>query len=114
MKEIKVSIDEDYIKELERADYEASMAKSNAEFMLEKRGEETGFIGSTLWKGLCEERMESARRFDRLKKEAEEKYVPAFLMGHEVNWSISYAKNEMTINVLCECGEKLCQENMMI
>ncbi len=95
---------------LERADYEASMAKSNAEFMLERKGNEEGFLSGALWIGLCEERLKKTTMFERLKKRAEEDYVPDFLKGHEISWNITYGGDEMDIKVLCECGEKLCAE----
>lgn len=107
MKQIKINVTQEMIDYLQRLNFEVQTREEIITKLLEMHKDDTDdalFVSKPFIK-YSEELARVKAEYELVKSEAEKLYVPAVLYGsHQYNWNINFSTNEMTIDVLCECG----------
>lgn len=114
MKQIKINVTQETVNYLQRLNYEVQTREEIITKLLEMHKDDADdslFISKPFLK-YSEELSRIKAEYELAKSEVEKLCVPEFLYGqHQYNWNIDFATNEMTIDVLCDCGVKALEEN---
>lgn len=114
MKKIDINVTQETINYLQRLSFEIETRKEVIAKLIEMHKDDIDdslFVSKPFLK-YSEELSRVKAEYELAKTEAEKLYVPEVLYGqHEYNWSIDFATNVMTIDVLCECGIKALEYN---
>ena len=113
MKTIKVNIEQEMINYIQRLQFEVKTREEVIAKLIESHkndADDSLFVSKPFLK-YSEELSRINAEFEVAKIEVEKLYVPEILYGkHQYNWAIDFQTNEMTIDVLCECGIKALEE----
>ena len=107
MKTIKVNVTQETINYLQRLNYEVFTREEIITKLLEmhKNDNDDSLFTSKPFLKYSEELSRVKAEYELAKVELEKIYIPTELYGkHQYNWTIDFATNVMTIDVLCECG----------
>ena len=107
MKKIEIIVAQEMVDYLQRLNYEVFTREEIIAKLIEMHKDDTDdslFVSKPFLK-YSEELSRIKAEYEIAKVEAEMLYIPKELYGkHEYKWSLDFATNVMTINVLCDCG----------
>lgn len=113
MKQIKINLTQETINYLQRLNYEVQTREEIITKLLEMHKDDNDdslFVSKPFLK-YSEELSRVKAEYELAKIEVEKLYVPKVLYGqHQYSWNIDFVTNEMTIDVLCECGIKALED----
>ena len=113
MKQIKINIKQEMIDYIQRLNFEVQTREEIITKLLEMHKDDSDdslFVSKPFLK-YSEELSRVKAEYELAKVEVEKLYIPKELYGkHQYNWSIDFSTNEMTIDVICECGIKVLEE----
>ena len=118
MKKYIVEVNQELVNYIERLSYEEASYKDVIMTMLEAhKGDVDGtVVDNPVFKSYQEKYSQVKAEYEMAKAQVTEEYVPDCFKEHRVEWSLDFNTNELTVSVLCDCGEKiledyLCQRN---
>lgn len=113
MKQIKLIVTQEMVNYLQRLSFEVQTREEIITKLLETHKDDVDdslFISKPFLK-YSEELSRIKAEFELAKIEVENLYIPDVLRGvHQYKWNVDFATNEMTIDVLCECGIKALED----
>lgn len=111
-KQIKLNVSQETVNYLQRLNFEVMTRTEVITKLLEIHKDDIDdslFVSKPFLK-YSEELSRVKAEYELAKVEVEKTYVPEVLHGHTFNWNVDFQTNEMTIDVLCECGVKALEE----
>ena len=114
MRQIKISITQETVNYLQRLNYEVQTREEIITKLIEmhKDDEDDSLFVSKPFLKYSQELSRVKAEYELAKLEVERLCVPKTLYGeHQYNWDIDFLTNEMTIDVVCECGRKALEES---
>ena len=113
MKQIKLNVTQEMVNYLQKLNFEVQTREEIVTKLLEMHKDDTDdslFVSKPFVK-YSEELARVKAEYELAKVEVEKLYIPKTLYGiHQYNWNIDFSTNEMTIDVLCECGVRALEE----
>ena len=112
-KQIKINMTQETINYLQRLNFEIVTREEIVTKLLEmhKDDKDDTLFTSKPFLKYSEELSRIKAEYELAKLEVERLCVPKVLYGqHEYSWNIDFTTNEMTIDVLCECGIKALED----
>ena len=106
-KQIKINVAQDTVNYLQRLSYENKTREEIITRLLEehKNDDDDSLFVSKPFLKYSEELSRIRAEYELAKSETEKLYLPKELYGvHKYNWSVDFATNEMTVDILCDCG----------
>lgn len=113
MRQIKIDITQEMINYLQRLNFEVQTREEIITKLLEihKDDSDDSLFTSKPFLKYSEELSRVKAEYELAKLEVEKLYIPKVLYGkHQYNWNIDFSTNEMTVDVICECGIKALDE----
>ena len=112
MKTYTVEVNQELVNYIERLSYEEASYKDVILTMLEAHQNDTdsSVIKSPVFRAYQEEYSRVKAEYEMAKKQITEEYIPDCLKDHRTEWNLDFTTNELTISVLCECGEKILED----
>lgn len=105
-KTIKIDVAQEMIDYLQRLNFEVMTRTEVITKLLETHKDDIddSLFTSKPFLKYSEELSRIKAEYELAKIEVEKTYTPKELHGHTFNWSVDFQTNEMTINILCDCG----------
>ena len=107
MKQIKLVVTQEMVNYLQRLSFEVQTREEIITKLLETHKDDIdgSLFTSKPFLKYSEELSRIKAEFELAKSEVENIYIPEVLRGkHKYNWNVDFMTNELTIDVLCECG----------
>lgn len=96
VREIKLT--EIEMKDLEKAFYEYLSMKDNMATMMEMHANDAGFFESDLFQRLADRQRDVYARYEVVKSEYTEKYIPEDLRDERYSWTADFANHKLVVN----------------
>lgn len=105
-KTIKIDVPQEMVDYLQRLNFEVMTRTEIITKLLETHQNDTdeSLFTSKPFLKYSEELSRIKAEYELAKIEVEKTYAPKELQGHTYNWSVDFQTNEMTIDILCDCG----------
>ena len=103
-----LKLDEKSLSYIERYYYDYVVKRDNISFLLKENINDKEFLSSTIFKYYEDAEREAFKRYDLARQEFYNKVIPEHFKQHNISWTVDFLKQELTINMLCDCEE--CDE----
>lgn len=105
MRTFKLSTNNETVDLLQRLDFELAARKNviNALFEIHKDDPDSSVLESAPFKKYHKELVEAIAEWEFAKRQVPEKCLPAWLEGHQYNWTLDTITKEFQIDILCDC-----------
>lgn len=113
MKQIKLVVTQEMVNYLQRLSFEVQTREEIITKLLETHKDDVddSLFTSKPFLKYSEELSRVKAEFELAKLEVEKLYIPKVLYGlHQYKWNVDFSTNEMTIDILCECGIKALED----
>lgn len=105
MRTIKIDINQELVNYIERLHYEVEQRKDIIQRLLEAHAADTdtAVLTSPAFKAYSSELSEFVAEYENAKTELQERFIPKYLNGHQINWKLDFSNKQLIIDVMCDC-----------
>lgn len=105
MKKVEIEIPQNIVDHLQRSAMEASSRQGVIDRYFEKHMNDgnSDALDAAPFKHFMSLLAEAETEFEMMKEEVTKTYVPEYLQGHDVEWSLDYSTGIMEIVIKCDC-----------
>lgn len=105
MRNIKIEINQDTVNYIERLHYEVDQRKDIIQRLIESHAndEDATVLTSPAFKAYSSELSEFVAEYENAKAELQNKYIPIYLNGHQINWTLDFSNRILNIDIVCNC-----------
>ena len=106
MRNIKIDVNKETVNYIERLHYEVDQRKDIIQRLIESHAndEDASVLTSPAFKAYSSELSEFVAEYENAKSELQNNYVPEYLNGHQLKWTLDFVNNIMNIEILCGCS----------
>ena len=103
MKKYNLELDQHIVTYIERLHYEYEVLRDNVAYMIERFGSDETFMQNPLFKKYQESQIQAKKNLDYGMQEVYDKYIPDKFKSHNIEWTIEFRRNLLTITQYCNC-----------
>lgn len=105
MRTIKINVNSDTVNYIERLHFEVEQRKDIIQRLIEAHAGDTdaAVLTSPAFNVYSAELSDFVAEYELAKHELEEKFIPDYLKGHQIQWQLDFANNQLKIDILCNC-----------
>lgn len=102
-RKIKLMIPEEVTLKIQRLNYEMEARKNVLVRLIEANINDPAFDEKPLFQTMHDRFVEANAKYDLAREEFAANFLPGYLEGHQVSWTLDYATSELSIEILCNC-----------